>query len=207
MNAGAKPYSAAVDLLDDEFRWIRARAQRIAFERGLVADAKFISDDDRLQLKQLREAEEQLRRQIDARLLGSEQIGVDELVSMFDLVADERLILVTLAIPALDLRQGEDLLRLLDENSAPFGRWDIATVSLIIDPAHKSVRDMVRIRHHFRREAALVRERLVSIGASRETLPEDFPTRSVALTYRALKVIVGDRDMDEETGEGDDYGP
>ena len=114
-----KPYESALELLDDECRFLRVRAARIEIEKehrtaefalASGADVRVGTGSLKHRVEALRGAEEELRTEIDARRqVTNPAVGLDRIVHAHDLDEHERILVAAVCIPVISTHLAEEV--------------------------------------------------------------------------------------------------
>jgi SpoVK/Ycf46/Vps4 family AAA+-type ATPase len=211
--AAARPalFSSDLDYLQHEHRWMDLRARRLAAERALgerkegrvrrTRGYNSYEEDEtpiatiKRRLPRMRREEQSLREAIDDRLQRHLQddcpIAIQRLAALHGLDEFERLVLLLATGPALE-RRFEQLLERVDE----LGNLCVDTTFTF---AELDLQGRVARRQAFGARAALRVHDLVQVHISgRYSSPDDLLTASLAITGRALDVLLGSDALGDE---------
>jgi len=206
------PFAGNAQYLEQEAAFLKLRVARLAEEkRAKEAEAEECGGDPahvgragrvgsreaRCRVVELREMEQELRRNIDARLAlhradpSRPVLGLDCVCSQHSLSDAERLVLIALAIAALGRTVCDDILGSLPDF---YSSLSVCNAAHILDPV--DLGGWLTHRKLFHPGAPLVRSGLVKVNLIRvEAGPADFMTAEVYVTAAALGAIVGDPEL------------
>jgi hypothetical protein len=209
------PYKNNWDHIEDEIRWLAARARRIAAERNVgnwlqEADVLDAQRDSVPKVCGLRDLETRLRKTIDIRLastrglspslpLGLDQVAGQAASNGFPLSEDEKLLVIVAAVPGLSRHIAGPVFDPLGVHS--WGRLAVEDALLMLDP--QSPGDWVRLRKYIRPSAALLRSGILTLVVpSGQAGPDRLMDATVGLSLEAFGVLTGDADaVQEDQGE------
>jgi hypothetical protein len=208
------PFLNDAEYLLAEFRWLKARCQRITAERatrgwldapkegGLAASSE---------VEALVEIEAQLRAETDGRIEatraipGGFQLGLDKVFEVaqkdrLPLDPKDRIILLGVLVPGISQSLAESVFAPLNING--FGRLIVEDLIRLLDP--QTPADWLQYRTHFRYASALTCQELITVHrTTRPVGPDSLIDSGVTLTLKAFSIITGDHDAVYEDLQGE----
>ena len=206
------PFSSDHEYLDCEMAWLRSRVSRIVAEHRLADARAEESDGDpayslrpgrdgsrelRCRVVELREREQHLRQEIDARLVtnreqrGAVALGLDALCREHGLADEERQILLTALPYGISQSVAESTLKDLVHH---WGSISVADCITVLDPP--SIGAVIEARRYFRpANGSLLRHGLITVSRpGGDVDPSTLMCSDVSLTLDAFARITGDRE-------------
>lgn len=199
------PFQSDAEYLACEFEFLRARAARISAEKsGEIArkheecgDAqrpgRTSSREARCRALELRQQEEGLRAEIDARLAvhradeSAPKLGLDKLCGQHSLDERERLLLLAVAVPGVHHRIADEV---FGELIGGFGPLTISEAITMLDP--QGVGDWLSARKLFWPDAKLRKAGVVVLDIVRGLAgPQSLMVRDVTLSFAAWATLIG----------------
>lgn len=198
------PFHDDAEYLDAEYAYLRLRASRINAERESVDARQPKSHDDvrvgrassfeaSLTAAALRHAEDEKRRDLDARLAvhradgARARLGVDALCLEHDLSSNERLVLIAASISGVGVYMSERVF----SNLSFYGTPSVENLCSLLDP--KTVGDWLSCKRLFRSDAPLVRAGLLELGEREgEPTPDALFGLEARLSMSAWATVSGE---------------
>jgi len=200
----AKPFKDDIDYLQDEARWVHARARHLGAVAAARADAEdehvsglSLAGEDRLdhearaKIARLAATEDNLRSEIDARLAASRDadvlLGLDRLCNRHDLDQIDRHLLLLTMLPAMGLELAELL-----GGVGTFG-FSICSITpeLTAVVLQMELAGRIDLRQRLQPDGKLVKAVLVEVEDRPTDRVQDFWTNGVFITESAFTVITG----------------
>ena len=197
---------------DQEVEYLRLRLARIEVDRRLAdAERECTESPDhrpsraagvpelRGALHALAYQEQQARDEIDAcleahRSSDQPELGLDRLCREFDLSAEERLLVLALAVPAISKELADVVLR---EQGGFCGRATVTELCQVLSP--RNVADWLRTRAYFRPTAPMLKHGLVFLDSfGRRSAAETLLSTGVELSLKAFGIIFNDPEAEDE---------
>ena len=199
-----QPFIDDLEYLDAEFAFLRIRAARAQAENHL-RDALFGQETGAYEgrstsIKDLQtrvvlanNRERQLREEIDSRLVATRsdpsrpRLGLDRLAEDHRLNADERLILLAAAVPAISQHLSEEI---LTDFGSIYGSATIEDLIRVLLPV--TARDWIEGRRLLDEKAPLVASGLIVVVCDRTDSPcDDWATSPTYLSQSAMLILTG----------------
>jgi len=192
-----------IEYLESEVSWVRARCKRIEAERrlgeaeadqearGVIGSSTKTSGKElRRRLPTLRQAENELRNQIDARLAANRdrgpELGIEHLRLCHGLSEFERLLLLLAGVVALgtsdDVLEGVNLRGFYGGSLSPATLWQFAELPLA---------GCIKSRLAFLPTAPLLACGLITLDIGVVSTPANLPTAHVEITASAFAAVLG----------------
>ena len=215
-NLSHQSFGTDTEYLDAEFSALKLSIQLLDLERQLDDAAAYMPDPNAKQvgrvelvsskeltrrLIELRDEELLFRQQLNSRMevhrqSGSFRLGLDIIAESAELSADERKILIALALPAINVHMANDVLAAVNLYGPELQVNELIT---LLNP--KNSEDWLRFRQLFHIEAPLIRKELIAIEYPGKTVnPSDLLYASVHITMRTLGMISGHLELACEGG-------
>ena len=210
----ATPFASDLDYLEEELRWIEARARRIAIQLRLeesrrreVGHARLGPPPDPeespgvLEAKRRHYAAEEgrVRRAVDARLAATRAAGthlaLDRLQALHGLDDAERRVLLLAAAPCFSLRY----LDLYYAIAGGVSSGESLQVDAVFNFLAFTATQRIHGRRMFSSDGALVRNDLVKLDSERRHQDaHDLLTATVKIATRTFRYLVGDNALGDE---------
>jgi len=204
------PYENDAEYLEHELAWLHERAARIAAEKQAEIAGRTACDtapssragrdsarESRCRAVELRESEQRLRADIDARLAFHRThavrpwLGLDALCDSAELSPDERLVLLAAAVPAIGQRIADDV---LGDVGTFYGALSVSDLVVLLAPSGPA--GWLRARRIFRPDAPLRRHGYLVVGDPRGVAgPDTLLGCEVRLSMSAFGTLVGQPDL------------
>ena len=205
----AEPYEDDLSYIEAELGWVDTRCRRLITEQMIKGTQLPVEDEGyrrsdadpgALQQRhlQLQATEQQLRREIDARVMASKAAGMTPaLVRMKDVWE-----LSDLERTTLLLALGAQLRPEFDDHFRRLGESAYLSTQSIFEFVELSLRERVQERHRFMEGCALVALGLVEVRAGDpDPSMEDVLNAMVVLTNKGFSLLMGEVKMDTEAKE------
>ena len=199
-----QPFTDDLEYIDAEFAFLRVRAARAQAENHL-RDALHLQDvgadgghgptvkELQTRLIIVRDREKQLREEIDSRLeahradISRPLLGIDRLAEQHRLNADERLILLASAVPAISQHLSEEVLA---DFGSIYGSATVEDLIRVLLPV--TAWDWIEGRRILDEKSPLVASGMLVVMCDRSDSPaDDWATSPTYISPSALQTLTG----------------